>query len=451
MLFFFLTSVTVIASAQVASQQKEETLIGDSLYFYYFKQKDILYSTFTESGESLTALNYLIGNHIMDLREGEIYFKITAYIDAAFPDKSKAINYASIQAAAIKSYIVQRYHMTDDHFVFVAQDKVKYQSCMGYTVVEMIQSSQVPTQWNQDFFYTLNNTRSSSRKAVGRYNYYTFLVPSAIPEVPDTLTSSRGHRKPARWDAEELTKSYASIAEESRRMAEKEAVLSDSLLQKTIREFIMMEYNVGISGTEIFGDKRAFRNLNADTVRAKSTFLIPMGLKTNLLGLATGTLNLEANLQIAPKMTVHLPVSFNPWTYTISDKERYFKHLAIEPGLRYWFNSAYFGQFVSLYAIGITYNACFDGAKSYEVPLSHNQSYYNPKNYRYGKEDFNYGVGFGYGCAWLLSPNFNIETEIGLGIGRASYDIHYEGYIEKSVRQWQVFPARLSVGFSFLF
>ncbi|MEG1634711.1 MAG: DUF3575 domain-containing protein [Rikenellaceae bacterium] len=114
-------------------------------------------------------------------------------------------------------------------------------------------------------------------------------------------------------------------------------------------------------------------------------------VKTNLLEWGMlGTINAEASMMVAPRLTVNFDIACNPWTFKDNMK---LKHWLVEPGLRYWFWQTYTGGFVSLYGIGTRFNGGF--------------------NKRYDGHGF--GVGATYGYAWAVGKRWNIEAEIGIG------------------------------------
>lgn len=63
-------------------------------------------------------------------------------------------------------------------------------------------------------------------------------------------------------------------------------------------------------------------------------------LRTNVLGLATTNLNLEASMTLGRKWSLHLPVQYNPFRFS---KNRQFRNLYVAPGVRYWLLESYMG------------------------------------------------------------------------------------------------------------
>ncbi len=119
---------------------------------------------------------------------------------------------------------------------------------------------------------------------------------------------------------------------------------------------------------------------------------------TNILSLASGTINISGSLLISRKLSVHLPVSYNGINYNQNKK---IKHLFISPGIRWWGWHGYSGIFTGVGLISGIYNA---GLKQYRYSGSLN------------------GVTLSCGYAFMLSRRVNLEAEAGAGIGKVKYD-----------------------------
>lgn len=132
-----------------------------------------------------------------------------------------------------------------------------------------------------------------------------------------------------------------------------------------------------------------FLSLMLSTNQSKAQYY---SVKTNLLEIAAlGTINADVSMMVAPKWTVNIDLSYNPWTYSNNTK---LKHFKFEPGARYWFWQTYTGGFVSMYGVGTRFNGGF--------------------NKRY--DGYGFGVGATYGYAWAIAKRWNIEAEIGIGL-----------------------------------
>ena len=54
--------------------------------------------------------------------------------------------------------------------------------------------------------------------------------------------------------------------------------------------------------------------------------------RTNLVGLATGNINLELSMTLNRDWTAHIPVQYNPF---VLNNNRQFRNLTAMPGVRY--------------------------------------------------------------------------------------------------------------------
>lgn len=151
-------------------------------------------------------------------------------------------------------------------------------------------------------------------------------------------------------------------------------------------------------------------------------------VRTNLLGLATGNINIEASRMIGSNWSAHLSLQAKPWAYplpapvgllryvegldsgqnrvmefgTIKHTENY----TIQPSLRYWTHGAYNrGLFFGVHAIGTMFEY---GGDKYDA------------NYRKG---WGIGAGASFGYSYELSQRINLEFELGLGGLYRSYKL----------------------------
>lgn len=150
-------------------------------------------------------------------------------------------------------------------------------------------------------------------------------------------------------------------------------------------------------------------------------------LRTNLLGLAVGNINIDASHMISSKMSVHLslqakpfdfplpaPVGLIRWAEGLENSTQYLaefgtiKHTenyTIQPGVRYWMRGVYNrGVFFGLQAIGTIYKYGGDKFSS---------------SYRDG---WGVGAGLSVGYSRELAKRLNLELEIGIGALYRSYN-----------------------------
>ena len=78
-----------------------------------------------------------------------------------------------------------------------------------------------------------------------------------------------------------------------------------------------------------------------------------IAVKTNLLYDVTTTLNLGAEVRLAPKWTLDLSGNYNP--FNLGDDKK-MKHWMAQPEARYWFCEAFNGHFLGLHMLGGQYN-----------------------------------------------------------------------------------------------
>lgn len=138
-----------------------------------------------------------------------------------------------------------------------------------------------------------------------------------------------------------------------------------------------------------------------------------IAVKTNLIDDALLDINLGAEVALAPKWTIDVPVSFNAWTLS---NQRRWKHWAVQPGARYWFCDRFAGHFVGAHLHGGQYNiGGFDG----RVNIL-GTDLRKLKDARY--QGWFIGAGISYGYTWILGKHWNAEAEIGIGYAYTRYD-----------------------------
>lgn len=131
-------------------------------------------------------------------------------------------------------------------------------------------------------------------------------------------------------------------------------------------------------------------------------------VKSNLLYDATTTLNLGFEVKLAPKWTLDVPVNYNPWTFS---ENRKWRHLLVQPELRYWSCQAFNGSFWGIHAHYGMYNV--GGLKN--PPFS---EYMNQHRF----QGWLAGAGISYGYHWIFSPRWSLEATVGAGYAFLDYD-----------------------------
>lgn len=156
-------------------------------------------------------------------------------------------------------------------------------------------------------------------------------------------------------------------------------------------------------------------------------------LRTNMVGLGTGNLNLELSMTMNRKWSLHIPVQYNPFVFR---DNKQFRNLTIEPAVRYWFVESYNKNFVSLYGIASRFHV--GGLFGHR--------------FRYDGKGF--GAGLSYGHAYTLSSRFNIEWEVGAGLIWADYDKYrckHCGAKIGSESKLYFLPTKIAVNIVYLF
>ena len=133
-----------------------------------------------------------------------------------------------------------------------------------------------------------------------------------------------------------------------------------------------------------------------------------VSIKTNLLHDATASMNLGLEFRTGGHTSFDLPVTYNPWRF--SDNKQW-KHLLIQPELRYWTNETFSGHFFGLHGHGALYNA----GKLKHPPFS---EYMNTHRF----QGWLAGAGLSYGYRWNFNHRWGLEATIGAGYAYLSYD-----------------------------
>ena len=139
------------------------------------------------------------------------------------------------------------------------------------------------------------------------------------------------------------------------------------------------------------------------------TFAQKVAIKNNLLFDATATPNLALEFGLGKKTTLEVGAGLN-W-FEFSDNKK-FKHLLVQPELRWWTCDVFNGHFFGLHAHGAQFNV-----GGWDIPVGRLDTF---KDSRY--QGYLYGGGLSYGYQWILSPRWNFEMSAGAGYARILYD-----------------------------
>lgn len=136
-------------------------------------------------------------------------------------------------------------------------------------------------------------------------------------------------------------------------------------------------------------------------------------IKTNLLYDATATVNIGAEVEIAPKWSLDVSGNFNAWTL---NKGRRWRHWMVQPEARYWFCNPFQGHFIGIEVQGGQYNI-----GKLDINFSFlGTDFSKLKDTRY--QGWFAGAGVSYGYSWILGKHWNLEAELGIGYNYSRYD-----------------------------
>ena len=138
-----------------------------------------------------------------------------------------------------------------------------------------------------------------------------------------------------------------------------------------------------------------------------------VAVKTNLLYDATLSINLGAEMEIAPQWSVDLSGNLNAWTLSHG---RRWKHWFLQPEARYWLCEPLGGHFFGAHLIGGQYNVGNIGADFTFLGTNFDKT----RHHRY--QGWCGGAGIAYGYSWLLNRHWNLEAEIGIGWTHSRFD-----------------------------
>lgn len=156
-------------------------------------------------------------------------------------------------------------------------------------------------------------------------------------------------------------------------------------------------------------------------------------VRTNLVGLASTNLNVEASMTLNRKWSLHVPIQYNPFKFS---NNRQFRNFYVSPGVRYWFLESY--------------NSTFVGAHIAAAEYSIGNLFGN--KYRY--EGSGIGAGVSIGHAYTLGKSWNIEWEVGVGAVWLDYDKYICkrcGDLVDHRREWRILPTRTALNLVYLF
>lgn len=171
-----------------------------------------------------------------------------------------------------------------------------------------------------------------------------------------------------------------------------------------------------------------------------------MAVKTNLLYDAFATVNVGAEVGLAPKWTLDVSGNVNAWTLS---RGRKWKHWMVQPEARYWLCDRFAGHFFAVHAHGGQYN--IGGLKNSFKMLGTDFSGLSASRY----QGWFIGAGVGYGYAWVLGRHWNLEGELGIGYAYSVYDrFKCAGCgekVERDARHHYFGPTKVAINLVYVF
>lgn len=156
-----------------------------------------------------------------------------------------------------------------------------------------------------------------------------------------------------------------------------------------------------------------------------------LALKTNALEYAILSPNLALEARLSSKFSLQLAVAACPTNKPIGNLK--LANFRIEPELRYWFNRPMAKHFIALSTTAGTYS------------LRYKEKYFNGDVL---------AAGLSYGYALVLGQHWNMEAEIGFGVG------YFKGYdytgadnkpAQKNFTRFMPVPIRCALSFGYIF
>ena len=137
-------------------------------------------------------------------------------------------------------------------------------------------------------------------------------------------------------------------------------------------------------------------------------------VKTNMLYAgATLTPNVGAEIRLGNKSTLDIGGAYNPWNLKGSeDNNKKFVHWMSQVEYRYWLCRSFDGHFLGAYILASQYNI---SQKNIDFIMGRNS-----QKYRY--QGYGLGVGTSYGYQWLITKNWSLEANLGIGLAFMDYD-----------------------------
>lgn len=164
-----------------------------------------------------------------------------------------------------------------------------------------------------------------------------------------------------------------------------------------------------------------------------------VALKTNLLYWATATPNIGAEVALSKHSTLSVSANYNPWTIGSDNK---IQHWFIQPEYRYWLCEKYTRSYFGVHLIGGEFEV-----GGFKVPFG---LFKRLQNHYYKGSAI--GAGISYGYHFYISPHWNLEAMVGVGLVRVKYHAEpVSGAKERYQDRTRILPVPTEVGVSFVY
>lgn len=153
-----------------------------------------------------------------------------------------------------------------------------------------------------------------------------------------------------------------------------------------------------------------------------------VAVRTNLVQWGVASPNLGLEFALGNRFTLECTAGASP--IRLRDTW-YFKHLHLQPELKYWFGTLMAGHYVGATAFFSTFDLCMG------------------KRAAFGDA---YAFGATYGYQWILSRRWNIELAAGVGAIRHR-TVRYvpgTGHGEPDQSGWSIAPVKLGISFVYI-
>jgi outer membrane protein OmpA-like peptidoglycan-associated protein len=130
-------------------------------------------------------------------------------------------------------------------------------------------------------------------------------------------------------------------------------------------------------------------------------------LKTNLLYDAVTAINLGAEFRLGHRSSLEIAGSWSPFSF--SDNRKW-KHVLLQPELRFWPTETFHGHFFGLHGLYASYNVGALPRPPFSRAMSEN---------RY--QGWLAGAGLSYGYRWNFSSRWGLEASAGFGFVHLDY------------------------------